>query len=72
MGLGSQSSSARQGAVMNIELRCNECRAQFPEAVDDEFCPECGGSSLFEREVFTDEKLIALARQRLAMDRDRV
>jgi rRNA maturation endonuclease Nob1 len=54
-----------------IELRCNFCHAEFPEAdaIDDELCPSCGSDSLFEREVFTDEKLIALARQRLAMDR---
>jgi len=39
---------------MQIELRCNSCHAEFPEedAVQDEFCPSCGGDSLFEREAF--------------------
>jgi rRNA maturation endonuclease Nob1 len=60
-----------KGKSMQIELKCNGCREVFPErdAAEDEFCPFCGSDSLFEREVFTDEKLIALARQRLAMDR---
>lgn len=41
-----------------IELRCNNCLAQFPEvdAIDDECCPTCGCDSLFEREtVMADE-----------------
>lgn len=38
---------------MNIELKCNGCGAEFPEAdaLDDECCPECGCDSLLEREV---------------------
>lgn len=53
-----------------FEFRCNHCRKIFAEdeAIDGEFCPYCECDSLFEREVFTDEKLIALARQRLAME----
>jgi len=36
-----------------IELRCNECHEVFAEedAVEDEFCPYCGSSNLFEREA---------------------
>ncbi len=39
--------------MSHFELRCNACRAIFPEAeaIDDELCPECGSDSLFEREI---------------------
>lgn len=47
-------SRIREAQELQIELRCNSCREVFPEAeaIDDEFCPNCGCDSLFEHVGF--------------------
>ncbi|MDP9090180.1 MAG: hypothetical protein M3O26_15720 [Pseudomonadota bacterium] len=58
--------------MSHLELRCNACRAIFDEAeaIDDEFCPECGSDSLFEREAFNlEEALRDERRQNTARDK---
>jgi predicted nucleic acid-binding Zn-ribbon protein len=42
-----------------MNLRCLQCQAVFREfyAIDDEYCPECHGTQLWETAAQTDDQL---------------